>query len=214
MEGKETRFGVAATSDLRRRRRQMTSNGAVNASHDSLTALGGAVPIVNMFIGEVIFGGVGSGLYGMLLYVLLAVFIAGLMVGRTPEYLGQEDRAREMKLAVVGTIFVPSLVLVLTAMSVVLDQGLASIFNPGAHGFTEALYAYTSQANNNGSAFAGYGAFEYSEYMGGIALCSAASCRSSPRSRWPARSPGGRWPQPRQARSAPTRRRSSSCSQA
>ena len=123
-----------------------------------------------MFVGEVIFGGVGSGLYGMLLYVLLAVFIAGLMVGRTPEYLGKKIGAREVKLAVVGTIFVPALVLVLTAMSVVIDQGLASIYNPGAHGFTEALYAYTSQANNNGSAFAGYGALNYSEYMGGIAL--------------------------------------------
>ena len=142
----------------------------MNAGHDALTALGGAVPLVNMFVGEVIFGGVGSGLYGMLLYVLLAVFIAGLMVGRTPEYLGKKIGAREVKLAVVGTIFVPALVLVLTAMSVVLDQGLASIFNPGAHGFTEALYAYTSQANNNGSAFAGYGALDYSEYMGGIAL--------------------------------------------
>ena len=169
MEGKETRFGVAASSVFVVGT-TVTSTGAVNASHDSLTALGGAVPLVNIFVGEVIFGGVGSGLYGMLLYVLLAVFIAGLMVGRTPEYLGKKIGAREVKLAVVGTIFVPSLVLVLTAMSVVLDQGLASIFNPGAHGFTEALYAYTSQANNNGSAFAGYGAFEYSEYMGGIAL--------------------------------------------
>ena len=169
MEGKETRFGIAASSVFVVGT-TVTSTGAVNSSHDSLTALGGAVPLVNIFVGEVIFGGVGSGLYGMLLYVLLAVFIAGLMVGRTPEYLGKKIGAREVKLAIVGTIFVPSLVLVLTAMSVVLDQGLASIFNPAAHGFTEALYAYTSQANNNGSAFAGYGAFDYSEYMGGIAM--------------------------------------------
>ena len=123
-----------------------------------------------MFVGEVIFGGVGSGLFGMLLYVLLAVFIAGLMVGRTPEYLGKKIGAREVKLAIVGTIFVPSLVLVLTAMSVVLDHGLASIFNPGAHGFSEALYAYTSQTNNNGSAFAGYGGLDYSEFMGAMAM--------------------------------------------
>lgn len=169
MEGKETRYGIAASSVFVVGT-TVTSTGAVNAGHDALTALGGAVPLVNIFAGEVVFGGVGSGLSGMLLYVLLAVFIAGLMVGRTPEYLGKKIGAREVKLAVVGTIFVPSLVLVLTAMSVVLDGGLASIYNPGAHGFTEALYAYTSQANNNGSAFAGYGAFNYSEYMGGMAM--------------------------------------------
>jgi potassium-transporting ATPase potassium-binding subunit len=168
-EGKEIRYGLAESS-IFVVGTTVTSTGAVVAGHDSLTALGGAVPIVNMFVGEVVFGGVGSGLYGMLLYVLLAVFIAGLMVGRTPEYLGKKIGAREVKLAIVGTIFVPSLVLVLTAMSVVLDHGLASIFNPGAHGFSEALYAYTSQTNNNGSAFAGYGALDYSEFMGAMAM--------------------------------------------
>ena len=169
MEGKEVRYGIAESA-LFAVGTTVTSTGAVIAGHDSLTAVGGAVPIVNMFVGEVIFGGVGSGLYGILLFALLAVFIAGLMVGRTPEYLGKKIEAREIRLAMVGTVFVPTLVLVLTALSVVLDAGLESIFNPGAHGFSEALYAYTSQGNNNGSAFAGYGATEYSASMGTIAL--------------------------------------------
>ena len=140
------------------------------AGHDSFTALGGAVPVFNIFVGEVIFGGVGSGLYGMLLFVLLAVFMAGLMVGRTPEYLGKKIEAREVKLALVGTLFVPILVLVLTAISIVSRSGLQSIFNPGAHGFTETLYAYTSQANNNGSAFAGFGGNTFADLMGSLAL--------------------------------------------
>ena len=109
-----------------------------------------------------IFGGVGSGLYGMFFYIIIAVFIAGLMVGRTPEYLGKKIEAREIKYAAVGALFVPTMVLVLTAVAVVTKSGLASIYNPGAHGFTEALYAYTSQSNNNGSAFAGYGATSFS----------------------------------------------------
>ena len=119
-----------------------------------------------MFTGEVIFGGVGSGLYGMFFFVVIAVFVAGLMVGRTPEYLGKKIEAREIKIAAVGALFVPTMVLVLTAISVVTDHGLASIFNPGAHGFSEALYAYDSQSNNNGSAFAGYGATEFSALAG------------------------------------------------
>ena len=123
-----------------------------------------------MFTGEVIFGGVGSGLYGMIFFVLITVFIAGLMVGRTPEYLGKKIEAREIKLAAVGALFVPTLVLVLTAISIVTDRGLESVFNPGAHGFSEALYAYDSQSNNNGSAFAGYGATEFSALMGTVAL--------------------------------------------
>ena len=123
-----------------------------------------------MFCGEVIWGGVGSGLYGMFFYVLIAVFVAGLMVGRTPEYLGKKIEAREIKLAAVGALFVPSMVLIMTAVSVVTDLGLASIFNPGAHGFSEALYAYTSQGNNNGSAFAGYGATNFSASLGSVAL--------------------------------------------
>jgi K+-transporting ATPase ATPase A chain len=169
MADKEVRFGIAnsalwatATTDA--------SNGSVNGGHDAYTALGGAVPLVNIFVGEVIFGGVGSGLYGMFFYILIAVFVAGLMVGRTPEYLGKKIEAREIKYAALGALFVPTLVLTLTAMSVVTHSGLASIFNPGAHGFTEALYAYTSQTNNNGSAFAGYGATSFSAYFGSVAL--------------------------------------------
>ena len=169
MQDKEVRFGIANTA-LWATATTDASNGSVNGGHDALTAGGGAVPLVNMFTGEVIFGGVGSGLYGMFFYVLIAVFIAGLMVGRTPEYLGKKIEAREIKLAAVGALFVPTLVLVLTALAVVTHSGLASIFNPGAHGFTEALYAYTSQTNNNGSAFAGYGATDFSTLLGSVAL--------------------------------------------
>jgi K+-transporting ATPase ATPase A chain len=169
MSDKEVRFGIANTA-LWATATTDASNGSVNGGHDALTASGGAVPIVNMFAGEVIFGGVGSGLYGMFFYVVIAVFIAGLMVGRTPEYLGKKIEAREIKLAAVGALFVPTMVLTLTAISVVTGHGLASIFNPGAHGFSEALYAYDSQSNNNGSAFAGYGATEFSALAGTIAL--------------------------------------------
>jgi K+-transporting ATPase ATPase A chain len=125
---------------------------------------------VNIFVGEVVFGGVGSGLYGMFFYIVIAVFVAGLMVGRTPEYLGKKIEAREIKYAAIGALFVPTLVLTLTALSVVTHSGLASVFNPGAHGFTEALYAYTSQTNNNGSAFAGYGATNFSAELGSVAM--------------------------------------------
>ncbi len=169
MSDKEVRFGIAnsalwatATTDA--------SNGSVNGGHDAYTPTGGAVPLVNIFVGEVIFGGVGSGLYGMFFYIVLAVFVAGLMVGRTPEYLGKKLEAREIKYAAVGALFVPTAVLTMTAVSVVTGAGLASIFNPGAHGFTEALYAYTSQTNNNGSAFAGYGATSFSASLGAVAL--------------------------------------------
>jgi K+-transporting ATPase ATPase A chain len=158
LEGKEQRFGIpnsalwtTATTDA--------SNGSVNAAQDSYTGLGGAVPMVNMMIGEVAFGGVGSGLYGMLLMALLAVFIAGLMVGRTPEYLGKKIEAREMKLTLIGTLFVPLAVLVATALAIATKYGSPSIFNSGPQGFSETLYAYTSQGNNNGSAFAGYTGF-------------------------------------------------------
>jgi K+-transporting ATPase ATPase A chain len=169
MADKEVRFGIADTS-LWAVATTNASNGSVNGGHDALTAAGGAVPIVNMFTGEVVWGGVGSGFYGMVFYILIAVFIAGLMVGRTPEYLGKKIEAREIKLAAIGALFVPTMVLVLTAISVVTDHGLASIYNPAAHGFSEALYAYDSQSNNNGSAFAGYGATEFSALMGTIAL--------------------------------------------
>jgi K+-transporting ATPase ATPase A chain len=169
LSDKEVRHGIANTA-LWATATTNASNGSVNGGHDTFTAAGGAVPIVNMFTGEVIFGGVGSGLYGMFFYVFIAVFVAGLMVGRTPEYLGKKIEAREIKLAAVGALFVPTMVLVLTAISVVTDRGLESVFNPGAHGFSEALYAYDSQGNNNGSAFAGYGATEFSALMGTLAL--------------------------------------------
>jgi K+-transporting ATPase ATPase A chain len=125
-----------------------------------------------MFTGEVIWGGVGSGLYGMFFYIVIAVFIAGLMVGRTPEYLGKKIEAREIKLAAVGALFVPTMVLILTALAIATNRGLASIYNHElpAHGFSETLYAYDSQSNNNGSAFAGYGATEFSTLLGSLAL--------------------------------------------
>src|SRR6476659_7065691 len=169
MADKEVRFGIANTA-LWATATTEASNGSVNGGHDALTAYGGAVPLVNMFFGEVIFGGVGSGLYGMFFYILIAVFIAGLMVGRTPEYLGKKIEARQIKYAAVGALFVPTMVLIMAAVSVVTKSGLESIFNPGAHGFTEALYAYTSQANNNGSAFAGYGATSFSAELGTVAM--------------------------------------------
>jgi potassium-transporting ATPase potassium-binding subunit len=169
MADKEVRFGIANTA-LWATVTTEASNGSVNGGHDALTAYGGAVPLVNMFFGEVIFGGVGSGLYGMFFYIVIAVFIAGLMVGRTPEYLGKKIEARQIKYAAVGALFVPTMVLIMAAVSVVTKSGLESIFNPGAHGFTEALYAYTSQSNNNGSAFAGYGATSFSASFGTVAL--------------------------------------------
>ena len=169
MSDKEVRFGIASTVNWAVVTTN-ASNGSVNGGHDALTPTGGAVPITNMFTGEVIWGGVGSGLYGMFFYIVITVFIAGLMVGRTPEYLGKKIEAREIKLAAVGALFVPTIVLVLTAVAISTDRGLASIFNPGAHGFSETLYAYDSQANNNGSAFAGYGATEFSTLVGSIAL--------------------------------------------
>jgi K+-transporting ATPase ATPase A chain len=169
MSDKEVRFGIANTA-LWATATTNASNGSVDGGHDALTPFGGVVPLINMFFGEVIFGGVGSGLYGMFFYIVIAVFIAGLMVGRTPEYLGKKIEAREIKYAAVGALFAPTLALALTALAVVTSGGLASIFNPGAHGFTEALYAYTSQANNNGSAFAGYGATNFSASFGAIAM--------------------------------------------
>ncbi len=169
MSDKEVRFGIADTA-LWATVTTDASNGSVNGGHDAFTAFGGAVPLVNIFFGEVIFGGVGSGLYGMFFYIVIAVFIAGLMVGRTPEYLGKKIEAREIKYAAVGALFVPTMVLALTGLSVVTASGLASVFNSGAHGFTEALYAYTSQSNNNGSAFAGYGATNFSAELGAVAM--------------------------------------------
>jgi K+-transporting ATPase ATPase A chain len=169
LSDKEVRNGIASTVNWAVATTN-ASNGSVNGGHDALTAAGGAVPITNMFTGEVIWGGVGSGLYGMFFSIVIAVFVAGLMVGRTPEYLGKKIEAREIKLAAVGALFVPTIVLVLTGIAISTDRGLASIFNPGAHGFSETLYAYDSQANNNGSAFAGYGATEFSTLLGSVAL--------------------------------------------
>ncbi len=157
MEGKETRFGIAASS-LFAAVTTAASCGAVNAMHDSFMPLGGMVPMVLMQLGEVIFGGVGSGLYGMLVFAILAVFIAGLMIGRTPEYLGKKIGAYEMKMASVVILITPCLVLIGTAIAVVAGAGKAGIANPGAHGFSEILYALSSAANNNGSAFAGLSA--------------------------------------------------------
>ncbi len=169
MADKEVRDGIANTS-LWSVVTTNASNGSVNGGHDALTAAGGGVPIANMFTGEVIWGGVGSGLYGMFFYILIAVFVAGLMVGRTPEYLGKKIEAREIKLAALGALFVPTMVLILTAIAIATTKGLASIYNPAAHGFSETLYAYDSQSNNNGSAFAGYGATEFSALLGSLAL--------------------------------------------
>ncbi len=157
MEGKESRFGILASS-LFAVVTTAASCGAVNAMHDSFTALGGMVPLWLMQIGEVVFGGVGSGLYGMLLFVLLAVFIAGLMIGRTPEYLGKKIDVREMKMTALAILVTPALVLLGTALAMMTDAGRAGMLNPGAHGFSEVLYAVSSAANNNGSAFAGLSA--------------------------------------------------------
>ena len=148
------RFGIAHSA-LWATATTAASNGSVNAMHDSFTPLGGLVPMWLMQLGEVVFGGVGSGLYGMLIFVIVAVFIAGLMVGRTPEYLGKKIEAHEMKMASLGILMPCFVVLVGTAVAVVLPAGLAGLVNPGAHGFSEILYAFSSAGNNNGSAFAG-----------------------------------------------------------
>jgi K+-transporting ATPase ATPase A chain len=157
MEGKETRFGPAESA-LWATATTAASNGSVNAMHDSFMPLGGLVAMVLMQLGEVVYGGVGSGLYGMLAFVLVAVFAAGLMVGRTPEYLGKKIDAYEMKMASLAILIPPFLVLIGTALAVALPAGRATILNPGVHGFSEVLYAFSSAGNNNGSAFAGLGA--------------------------------------------------------
>jgi K+-transporting ATPase ATPase A chain len=157
MEGKETRFGINASS-LFAVITTAASCGAVNTMHDSLTPIGGMVPMVMMQLGEVVFGGTGTGLYGMLIFAILAVFIAGLMIGRTPEYLGKKIESHEMKLTSIAILVTPIMVLAGTAITVLAPAGQAGIANPGAHGFSEILYALTSAANNNGSAFAGLSA--------------------------------------------------------
>ena len=157
MEGKEVRFGISASA-LFTTATTAASCGAVNNAHDSLTPIGGFVPLFLMQLGEIIFGGVGSGLYGMLMFAVIAVFVAGLMVGRTPEYLGKKIEAFEMKMASLVILIPASAVLVLTAIAVATEAGQKGVMNPGAHGFSEILYAYSSAANNNGSAFGGLSA--------------------------------------------------------
>jgi K+-transporting ATPase ATPase A chain len=170
MEGKEVRFGLA-NSALWATATTAASNGSVNSMHDSYTPLGGLVPLIMMHFGEVVFGGVGSGLYGMLVFVIVAVFVAGLMVGRTPEYLGKKIEIYEMKMAALLILIMPLVVLGFTALAVVTAEGKATILNPGPHGFSEILYAYSSQGNNNGSAFAGLGANNpFYNLTGGIAM--------------------------------------------
>jgi len=170
LEGKESRFGSAASA-LWATATTAASNGSVNAMHDSFSAIGGLIPLFNMQLGEVVFGGVGAGLYGMLLFVLIAVFLAGLMIGRTPEYLGKKLEAREVRLLVASLLVMPVGVLLLCSLAVSLEGPVLSIGNPGAHGFSQVLYAYTSGTANNGSAFAGFGAdTPYHNVMIGLAM--------------------------------------------
>jgi potassium-transporting ATPase potassium-binding subunit len=170
MEGKEVRFGIVASS-LFAVITTAASCGAVNAMHDSFTALGGMIPLINIQLGEIIVGGVGAGLYGILLFVVLAIFVAGLMVGRTPEYVGKKIEAREVKMAMLAILVLPLMYLGWTAIAVVLPPAVASMANGGPHGFTEVLYAYTSQTGNNGSAFAGLsGNTLFYNISGGVAM--------------------------------------------
>jgi K+-transporting ATPase ATPase A chain len=169
LEGKETRFGIAASA-LFATVTTDASCGAVNAMHDSFTALGGLVPMFDMQMGEVVMGGVGSGFYGIIYYAILTVFIAGLMVGRTPEYLGKKIERREVQLAILAALVVPVFALVPSAIASVLPAGLATLNNAGPHGFSEILYAYSSMVNNNGSAFAGLGPNTWWNVSGGVVM--------------------------------------------
>ena len=170
MEGKETRFG-AVNSALWATATTVTSNGSVNSMHDSFTPLGGLVALFDMQLGEVVYGGVGCGLYGMLIFVMVTVFVAGLMVGRTPEYLGKKIQSYEMQMASIAILIMPVIVLVATAVAVVTAAGKAGASNPGAHGFSQILYAFTSQGNNNGSAFAGVNAnTPFYNALGGLCM--------------------------------------------
>jgi len=170
MEGKEVRFGIVASS-LFAVITTAASCGAVNAMHDSFTALGGMIPLINIQLGEIIVGGVGAGLYGMLIFVVISIFVAGLMVGRTPEYVGKKIEAREVKMAMLAILVLPLMYLGWTAVAVVYPTAVASMANAGPHGFTEVLYAYTSQTGNNGSAFAGLtGNILFYNVTGGVAM--------------------------------------------
>jgi len=157
MEGKEVRFGIAASA-LFAVITTAASCGAVNAMHDSFTAIGGMIPLINIQLGEIVVGGVGAGMYGMLLFVIISIFVAGLMVGRTPEYVGKKIEAKEVKMAMLAILVLPLMYLGWTAVAMVVPSAVAAMNNPGPHGFTEVLYAYTSQTGNNGSAFAGLSA--------------------------------------------------------
>jgi K+-transporting ATPase ATPase A chain len=157
MEGKEVRFGIV-NSALWATATTAASNGSVNSMHDSFMPLGGLVPMWLMQLGEIVYGGVGSGLYGMLAFVIIAVFVSGLMVGRTPEYLGKKIEAYEMKMASIMILIPVFVVLTGTAIALMSDAGKATIYNPSTHGFSEVLYTFSSAGNNNGSAFAGLGA--------------------------------------------------------
>ena len=170
MEGKETRFGIVSSA-LWAVATTASGNGSVNSMHDAYTPLGGLMPLGLMNLGEVIFGGVGSGLYGMLMLVIITVFITGLMVGRTPEYLGKKIEPFEMKMASIAVLVMPMIVLLTTAIGVVTNDGISALGNPGPHGFTEILYAFTSMANNNGSAFAGLNAnTPFYNLLGGLVM--------------------------------------------
>jgi K+-transporting ATPase ATPase A chain len=170
MEGKEVRFGIA-NSSLWAVATTAASNGSVNSMHDSFTPLGGMIPIILMQLGEIIFGGVGSGLYGMFLFVIIAMFVAGLMVGRTPEYIGKKIEAKEVKMAVLAIIVLPLMILGFMAISTVVPFGLSSIQDPGPHGFSEIMYLYSSSTGNNGSAFAGFtGNTLWYNTTGGLAM--------------------------------------------
>jgi K+-transporting ATPase ATPase A chain len=169
MEGKEVRFGIA-NSSLFTVVTTDASCGAVNTMHDSLMPLSGMIPLINIQLGEIIFGGVGSGLYGMLLFAIIAVFVAGLMVGRTPEYIGKKLEAREVKMSIIAILILPLSILGFTALATVVPQGVATLTNAGPHGFSEILYAYTSATGNNGSAFAGLGANMFWQVTMAIAM--------------------------------------------
>jgi K+-transporting ATPase ATPase A chain len=170
MEGKEMRFGIARSS-LFSVSTTATSTGAVNSMHDSYSPMGGMVLLIMMQLGEVVLGGVGSGLYGMLVFVIVAVFVAGLMVGRTPEYLGKKIEPFEMKMAALLILLMPMIVLILTAIASISPAAQSSISNPGPHGFNQILYAFTSQGNNNGSAFGGLnGNTPFFNLLGALAM--------------------------------------------
>ena len=176
MEGKEVRFGLA-NSSLWAVATTAASNGSVNAMHDSFTPLGGMIPMILIQLGEIVFGGVGSGLYGMLLFVIIAVFVAGLMVGRTPEYLGKKIEAKEVKMAILAIVVLPLSILGFMAVATVAPFGLASIQDPGPHGFSEIMYLYTSQTGNNGSAFGGFtGNTLWYNTTGGLAMLIGRYC--------------------------------------